>query len=188
MKTQLRWAGHVWPAPTKDHVIRRTVDGYRNRDAPLGSAAKIRLRRHSTPAALIRSNGLLRLPTEMLGALPSTKLPAHLKLTAVPPCRKLKPTKAEKPCSCPTPDLTFPWSRCGRTCWSRIGLISHQPACTRTGQNWLDLIHSSTMKWKPTTTPPPPPPIPQASPIWMSFACSWRHLCLIFPPITARGC
>ncbi|CAH1268774.1 CHRNA9 [Branchiostoma lanceolatum] len=30
----------------------------------------------------------------------------------------------------PTPDSSFPCSRCGRVCRSRIGLVSHQRACT----------------------------------------------------------
>ena len=34
----------------------------------------------------------------------------------------------------PTPDLTFPYSRCGRIRLSRIGLNSHQRACIRRGQ------------------------------------------------------
>ncbi|CAH1264465.1 Hypp2993 [Branchiostoma lanceolatum] len=33
----------------------------------------------------------------------------------------------------PTPDASFPCSRCGRVCRSRIGLVSHQRACTRRG-------------------------------------------------------
>ena len=50
----------------------------------------------------------------------------------------------------PTPDQTFSCSCCRRICWSRIGFVSHLRACTRAGQNWLDLNQSSTLKWMPT--------------------------------------
>ena len=43
----------------------------------------------------------------------------------------------------PTPDRTFPCSRYGRTCRSRIGLSSHQRAYARKGQ---DLNQSSILK------------------------------------------
>ena len=35
----------------------------------------------------------------------------------------------------PPPDQSFPWSHCGQACLSRIGLVSHQRACSRCGQH-----------------------------------------------------
>lgn len=139
MRAQLRWAGHV--SRMEDHRLPKIVlygelsSGNRNRGAPKKrykdclkktlSACHIDHRQWS---ALASDRDGWR--TTVHQGVSSFETARRTNLAVKRSRRKNRNTAPPAP----TPSQTFPCSRCGRICLSRIGLVSHQRACTRRGQ------------------------------------------------------
>ena len=137
LKTQLRWAGHV--SRMEDHRLPKVVlygelsTGHRNRGAPK-KRFKDSLKK-SLSACLIDHNQWSVLAADRQAWRHSV---CHSVSSFEDNRRATLEEKRMRRKNCvpptPTPESTFPCSRCGRVCLSRIGLNSHQRACTRRGQ------------------------------------------------------
>ncbi|XP_063615914.1 uncharacterized protein LOC134789139 [Penaeus indicus] len=137
LKSQLRWAGHV--SRMEEHRLPKIVlygelsTGHRDRGAPkkrykdslkksLG-ACQIDHRQSSTLAA---DRQAWRHTVHQAVASFEDSRRSNLK--------EKRRTRKDRETSAAVPDQTFDCSRCGRICLSRIGLVSHQRACSRRGQ------------------------------------------------------
>ena len=137
MKTQLRWAGHV--SRMENHRLPKIAlygelsTGYRNRGAPKKrfkdslkkslNACHIDHRQWSTLAA---DRQAWRHTVHQAVSSFEDSRRANLK--------EKRRRRKERAASAALPDHTFNCSHCGQTCLSRIGLVSHQRACSRRGQ------------------------------------------------------
>ncbi|CAH1249728.1 Hypp8672 [Branchiostoma lanceolatum] len=133
MKTQLRWAGHV--SRMEDHRLPKIIlygelsTGHRNRGAP-----KKRFK-----DTLKKSLQCCNIDYHQWSALAADRGTwRHTVHQAVSSFDKNRRTdlqekrsrRKNRTVTAPNPESSFPCSRCGRVCRSRIGLVSHQRACT----------------------------------------------------------
>ena len=137
MKTQLRWAGHV--SRMEDHRLPKIVlygklsTGYRDRGAPK-KRFKDSLKKSLSAcniypqlwSALAADRGAWRHTVHQ-----STSRFENIRKAALEEKRSKRKTRVA---AVPTPATSFPCSRCGRVCLSRIRLLSHERACIRRGQ------------------------------------------------------
>ena len=137
MKTQLRWAGHV--SRMEDHRLPKIVlygelsTGHRDRGAPK-KRYKDSLKKslstchidHRQWSALAADRGAWRHAVHQSVSSFESNRRATLK--------EKRSRRKNRVATAPTPESSFPCSRCGRVCLSRIGLVSHQRACARRGQ------------------------------------------------------
>ena len=136
LKSQLRWAGHV--SRMDDHRLPKIVlygelsTGHRDRGAP-----KKRFK-----DSLKKSLGACHIDHSQWSTLAvdrdTWRHIIHQAASSFEDSRKnnLRDKRHKrKTCvaSAVIPDVTFVCSRCGRTCLSRIGLVSHERACSRRG-------------------------------------------------------
>ena len=137
MKTQLRWAGHV--SRMEDHRLPKIVlygelsTGHRDRGAPK-KRYKDSLKKslstchidHRQWSALAADRGAWRHAVHQSVSSFESNRRATLE--------EKRSRRKNRVATAPTPESSFPCSRCGRVCLSRIGLVSHQRACARRGQ------------------------------------------------------
>ena len=137
LKSQLRWAGHV--SRMEDHRLPKIVlygelsTGHRDRGAP----------KKRYKDSLKKSFGACHINHHQWSTLAADRdtwrRTVHQAVCSFEDSRTVKlrerrRKRKEKAASAAVPNLTFNCSRCGRTCLSRIGLVSHQRACSRHGQ------------------------------------------------------
>ena len=137
MKTQLRWAGHV--SRMEDHRLPKIVlygelsTGHRDRGAPK-KRYKDSLKKslstchidHRQWSALAADRGAWRHAVHQSVSSFESNRRATLE--------EKRSRRKNRVATALTPESSFPCSRCGRVCLSRIGLVSHQRACARRGQ------------------------------------------------------
>ena len=138
LKSQLSWAGHV--SRMDDHRLPKIAlygelsAGHRNRGAP-------KKRYKDSPK---KSLGACHIDRRQWSTLAADRVTwrhiIHQAVSSFEDSRKNN--LREKRCrrknreasAATVPGVTFDCSRCGRTCLSRIGLVSHERACSRRGQ------------------------------------------------------
>ena len=136
LKSQLRWAGHVFRM--EDHRLPKIAlygelsTGYRDKGAPkkrykdsLKKSLGVCHIDHRQWSTLAADRKIWRHTTHQ--AISSFEDSRRASLKNKRQRRKNRETLA------PNPDQTFTCSRCGRTCLSRIGHVSHERACGRCG-------------------------------------------------------
>ena len=136
LKTQLRWAGHV--SRMEVHRLPKIVlygelfMGHRDRGAPK-ERFKDLLRKslsachidHCQSSALAADREAWRHAVyQSVSSLENNHRAA---------LEEKRSRRKNRIVSAPTPDSSYPCSRCGRVCLSRFGLDSHQPACAKRG-------------------------------------------------------
>ena len=138
LKSQLRWAGHVSIMDNdrlpKIALYGKLSIGHRNR-----GASKKRYK-----DSLKKSLGACHIDHRQWSTLAADRVTwrhiIHQAVSSFEDSRKNN--LREKRCrrknreasTTTVPGVTFDCSRCGRTCLSRIGLVSHERACSRRGQ------------------------------------------------------
>ena len=135
MKIQLRWVGHV--SRMEDHRLPKIVlygelsSGHRDRGAP-------RKRFKDSLKKTLTTCGIDHRQLESLVAdRASWRRKVHQAADTFEQNRRAIleerrwRRKNQEPLSAPTTTQSFPCSLCGRTCLSRIGLVSHQRKCNR---------------------------------------------------------
>jgi len=138
LKIQLRWAGHV--SRMEDHRLPKIViygelaTGHRDRGAPkkrYKDALKKSLSAcnidHRQWSALAADRGAWRHTVHQSAS--------YFEITRRATLQEKRSRRKHRVVAGPTPDTSFPCSRCGRVCLSRIGLLSHERACTRRGKH-----------------------------------------------------
>ena len=139
LKAQLRWAGHV--SRMEDHHLPKITlygelsSGQRDRGAPK-KRYKDSLRKYlgvchidcSQWSALAADRAAWRYTVHQ--AVSSFEASRKEDLREKRRRRKIRAVST----ATSEPGQTFDCSHCGRTCLSRIGLVSHQRACSRRGQ------------------------------------------------------
>ena len=138
LKSQLRWAGHVSRMDVhrlpKIALYGELSTGHRNR----------RALKKQYKDSLKKSLGACHIDHRQWSALAADRITwrhiIHQAVSSFEDSRKNN--LREKHCrrknreasTATVPGMTFDCSRCGRTCLSRIGLVSHERACSRRGQ------------------------------------------------------
>ena len=135
LKSQLRWAGHV--SRMDDHRLPKIAlygklsTGHRNRGAPKKQYKNF----------LKKSLGACHIDHLQWSTLGADRLTwrhiIHQAVSSFVDSRKnnLSEKRRNSEASTTTvPGVIFDCSRCGRTCLSRIDLVSHERACSRRGQ------------------------------------------------------
>lgn len=138
LKSQLRWAGHV--ARMQNHRLPKIVlfgelsSGYRNRGAPK-KRYKDSLKK-SLKSCDINPNQWTTMAAERVDWRHSVYEAVHLferaRRAALQEKRELRKTRAASAPSQPISNQ-YQCRHCTRTCLSRIGLASHERACSRRG-------------------------------------------------------
>ncbi|KAI8484505.1 hypothetical protein Bbelb_377760 [Branchiostoma belcheri] len=138
LKIQLRWAGHV--SRMEDHRLPKIVlygelsTGHRNRGAP-----KKRFK-----DCLKKSLSSCNIDHSQWSALATDRAAwrhtVHDSVSAFERRRRTaleekRSKRKNRTVTAPTPDSSLTCSHCGRVCRSRIGLVSHQRACSRRGKD-----------------------------------------------------
>ncbi|XP_069766640.1 uncharacterized protein [Narcine bancroftii] len=134
LKTQLRWVGHI--SRMEDHRLPKIVfygelsTGHRDR-----GASKKRYK-----DCLKKSLGACHIDHHQWADLASNRASWHLTVwraaTSFEEDHRAHLTDKRQRRKNPTPNPNqpiFPCNRCNRACLSRIGLVSHQRACSRRG-------------------------------------------------------
>jgi len=137
LKSQLRWAGHV--SRMEEHRLPKIAlygelsTGHRDRGAP----------KKRYKDSLKKSLGACHIDHRQWSTLAADRQAwrhtVHQAVSSFEDSRRSnlkekRRMKKDREASAAVPDQTFDCSRCGRTCLSRIGLVSHQRACSRRGQ------------------------------------------------------
>ncbi|XP_063614375.1 uncharacterized protein LOC134787527 [Penaeus indicus] len=137
LKSQLCWAGHV--SRMEEHRLPKIAlygelsTGHRDRGAP----------KKRYKDSLKKSLGACQIDHRQWSTLAADRQAwCHTVHQAVASfedshrsnLKEKRRTRKDREASAAVPDQTFDCSRCGRTCLSRIGLVSHQRACSRRGQ------------------------------------------------------
>ena len=138
LKSQLRWAGHVYKMD--DHRLPKiALYGELSTDHGNRRAPKKRYK-----DSLKKSLGACHIDPLQWSTLAADRVTwrhvIHQAVSSFEDSRKNN--LREKRCrrknreasTTTVPGMTFDCSRCGRTCLSRIGLVSHERACSRRGQ------------------------------------------------------
>ena len=126
VKAQLRWAGHV--SRMEDHRLPKITlcgelsSGHCDRGAP----------KKRYKDSLRKSLGVCHIDWRYTVHQAVSSFEASRKEDLREKRRRRKIRAASAATS--EPGQTFDCSHCGRTCLSRMGLISHQRACNRRGQ------------------------------------------------------
>ena len=137
LKTQLRWAGHV--SRMDVHRLPKIVlygelsTGHRDRGAPKKRFKDLLKKSLSDCHSDHRQWSVLAADRE------AWRHAVHQSVSSFENNRRaaLEETRSRRKnriVSASTPDSSYPCSRCGRVCLSRIGLVSHQRACARHGK------------------------------------------------------
>ena len=135
LKSQLRWAGHV--SRMEDHRLPKIAlygelsTGHRERGAPKKrykdslkkSLGACHIDHHQWSTLAADRQAWRHTVHQAVSSFEDSRR-THLKEKR----RRRKERESQQP-----PEQTFDCSRCGRTCLSRIGLVSHQRACSRRG-------------------------------------------------------
>ncbi|XP_063595009.1 uncharacterized protein LOC134771986 [Penaeus indicus] len=136
LKSQLRWAGHV--SRMEEHRLPKIVlygelsTGHRDRGAP----------KKRYKDSLKKSLGACQIDHRQWSTLAADRQAwrhtVHQAVASFEDSRRSnlkekRRTRKDREASAAVPDQTFDCSRCGRICLSRIGLVSHQRACSRRG-------------------------------------------------------
>ena len=137
LKSQLRWAGHVFRMG--DHRLPKIAlygelsTGHRDRGAP----------KKRYKDSLKKSLGACHIDHRQWSTLAADRVTwRHIISQAVSSfedshknnLKEKRRMRKNREASAVVPEVTFDCSRCGRTCLSRIGLVSHERACSRRGQ------------------------------------------------------
>lgn len=137
LKSQLRWAGHV--SRMEDHRLPKIAlygelsSGHRDRGAP----------KKRYKDSLKKSLGVCHIDHHQWSTLAADRqawrYTVHQAVSSFEDsCRanlkEKRRRRKDQIASAAASDQTFDCSHCGRTCLSRIGLVSHQRACSRRGQ------------------------------------------------------
>ncbi|XP_063600256.1 uncharacterized protein LOC134776430 [Penaeus indicus] len=137
LKSQLRWAGHV--SRMEEHRLPKIAlygelsTGHRD-----GGAPKKRYK-----DSLKKSLGACQIDHRQWSTLAADRQAwrhtVHQAVASFEDSRRSnlkekRRTRKDREASAAVPDQTFDCSRCGRICLSRIGLVSHQCACSRRRQ------------------------------------------------------
>ena len=138
LKSQLRWTGHV--SRMDNHRLPKIAlcgelsTGHRNRGAP----------KKRYKDSLKKSLGACHINHSQWSTLAADRVTwrhiIHQAVSFFEDSRKnnLKEKRRRRKnieaSTTTVPGVTFDCSRCGRTCLSRIGLVSHERACSRRGQ------------------------------------------------------
>ena len=137
LKSQLRWAGHV--SRMEDNRLPKIAlygelsTGHRDRGAP----------KKRYKDSLKKSLDACHIDHRQWSTLAADRQDwrhtVHQAVSTFEDSRRdnlkeKRRRRKDREASAAVPDQTFDCSRCGRTCLSRIGLVSHQRACSRRGQ------------------------------------------------------
>ncbi|XP_037780222.1 uncharacterized protein LOC119576642 [Penaeus monodon] len=137
LKSQLCWAGHV--SRMEEHRLPKIAlygelsTGQRDRGAP----------KKRYKDSLKKSLGACHIDHRQWSTLAADRQAwrhtVHQAVSSFEDSRRSnlkekRRMKKDRKASAAVSDQTFDCSRCGRTCLSRIGLVSHQRACSRRGQ------------------------------------------------------
>ena len=137
LKTQLRWAGHVFRMD--DHRLPKITlfgelsSGHRNRGAP-------KKRFKDSLKKSLGACDINHLEWSTLAGDRSTwrhtinKAASSFEATRRSLIEEKRQRRKHRAASTPNPDETFSCCHCNRACRSRIGLISHERACRKRGQ------------------------------------------------------
>ncbi|XP_076453097.1 uncharacterized protein LOC143288463 isoform X2 [Babylonia areolata] len=137
LKTQLRWAGHV--SRMEDHRLPKIAlygelsTGHRDRVAP----------KKRYKDSLKKALGACHIDHRQWSAVAADRetwrRTIHQAVSSFENNRRAsledkRRRRKNHDAAAANPDQTFPCNRCGRLCFSRIGLVSHERACIRRGQ------------------------------------------------------
>ena len=139
LKSQLRWARHI--SRMDDHRLPKTAlygepsTGHRDRGAPKKRS------KDSLKKSLSASHIDHRQWSTLAADRVTWRQTIHQAVSSFEDSRKnnlkeKRRRRKNREASAAVPDVTFDCSRCGRTCLSRIGPVSHDQkrACSRRGQ------------------------------------------------------
>lgn len=136
LKNQLRWAGHV--SRMEDHRLPKIAlygelaSGHRDRGAPK-KRYKDTLRK-SLKACNINQNEWSTLAQDRgIWRHTITSASSSFESTRRASLEEKRQRRKTRAATTPNPDTTFPCCHCNRPCRSRIGLVSHERACRRSG-------------------------------------------------------
>ena len=134
LKYQLRWAGHV--SRMEDHRLPKIVlygelsTGHRERGAPK-KRFKDSLKRSLTTCNIDHKQWSDLAADRVAWRHTIHQAAAQFEADRRNSLKDKRQRRKAPAASTTTPDITFPCRHCSRPCLSRIGLVSHERACSR---------------------------------------------------------
>ena len=134
LKYQLRWAGHV--SRMEDHRLPKIVlygelsTGHRERGAPK-KRFKDSLKRSLTTCNIDHKQWSDLAADRVAWRHTIHQAAAQFEADRRNSLKDKRQRRKARAASTTTPNITFPCRHCSRSCLSRIGLVSHERACSR---------------------------------------------------------
>ena len=134
LKYQLRWAGHV--SRMEDHRLPKIVmfgelsSGHRERGAPK-KRFKDSLKKSLTACNIDHRQWSDLAADRVVWRHTIHQAAAQFEVDRKNSLKDKRQRRKARAASTTTPNISFPCSHCSRPCLSRIGLVSHERACSR---------------------------------------------------------
>ena len=134
LKYQLRWAGHV--SRLEDHRLPKIImfgelsSGHRDRGAPK-KRFKDNLKKSLTACNIDHRQWSNLAADRVAWRHTIHQAAAQSELDRKNSLKEKRQRRKARAASTTTPNFSFPCSHCSRPCLSRIGLVSHERACSR---------------------------------------------------------